>query len=99
MIYVSRTYTPITPYLKCLHQTIDSWRPYRREDGWRMSSREIDLIRDGNGQCQEYETLETPITVLQAKILAGDVKALKELTNYTEPPLREVRCTKKSSVF
>ena len=41
LIYVSRTYTAMTPYLKGLHQTIDSWRPYTREDGWRMSHREI----------------------------------------------------------
>ena len=32
LIYVSRTYTSMGPYLKGLHQNIDSWRPYKR--GW-----------------------------------------------------------------
>ena len=68
LIYVSRTYTAMTPYLKGLHQTIDSWRPYTREDGWRMSHREIDLFRkEGDGQPVEYERTEPPTTVIPVK--------------------------------
>lgn len=33
LIYVSRPYTLITPYLNGRHQTTDSWRSYTREYG------------------------------------------------------------------
>ena len=100
LIYVSRTYTAMTPYLKGLHQTIDSWRPFTREDGWKMSRREIDLFRnEGNGHPAEYESTEAPVTVIPAKRLKADARALKELTEFAIPPLKEVRCTNQSSVF
>ena len=34
LVYVSRTYTSMVPYLKGIHATIDSWRPNRNIDGW-----------------------------------------------------------------
>ena len=87
LIYVSRTYTAMTPYLKGLHQTIDSWRPFTREDGWRMSRREIDLFRkEGNGLPVEYEGTEAPATVLPVKRLKADARALKTLCDYDNPP-------------
>ena len=83
----------MTPYLKGLHQTIDSWRPYTREDGWRMSRRVIDMLRkECNGQVMEYETTEVPVTVVPAKRLQNDAEVLSNLTKFTEPPLKEVRC-------
>ena len=33
LVYVSRTYKSLVPYLKGLHLTIDSWRKNRDEDG------------------------------------------------------------------
>jgi hypothetical protein len=35
LIYVSRTYDWMPPYLKGLHLTIDGWREGRLKDGWR----------------------------------------------------------------
>ena len=35
LIYVSRTYRGMGPYLNGLHLTIDGWRPNRGEGGWR----------------------------------------------------------------
>jgi hypothetical protein len=35
LIYVSRTYKSMVPYLKGLHLTLDFWRPDRDEEGWR----------------------------------------------------------------
>jgi len=35
LIYVVRTYPAFNPYLKGIHLTIDSWRPGRRDDGWK----------------------------------------------------------------
>jgi hypothetical protein len=35
LLYLSRTYPSITPYIKGLHLTIDGWRPDRDAEGWR----------------------------------------------------------------
>ena len=34
LVYVSRTYRDMNPYFKGIHLDLDSWRPYRDEDGW-----------------------------------------------------------------
>jgi hypothetical protein len=36
LIYVQQTYPAFTPYLKGYHLTIDSWRPDRDREGWRL---------------------------------------------------------------
>ena len=45
LIYVARTYPAMRPYLKGLHQTLDSWRANRGKDGWKLSYRELKLIK------------------------------------------------------
>jgi hypothetical protein len=37
LVHVQHTYPAITPYLKGLHLTIDSWREGRDSDGWKLS--------------------------------------------------------------
>eukprot|EP00957_Ditylum_brightwellii_P041855 3170093-Ditylum_brightwellii.AAC.1 len=41
MVYVSRTYTELAPYLKGLHNTLESWRLTRDEDGWKYTFCEL----------------------------------------------------------
>ena len=36
LVYLSRTYPSITPYLKGIHLTLDSWRHNRDQDGWKQ---------------------------------------------------------------
>ena len=36
LVYLSRTYPSTTPYLKGLHLTLDSWRPNRDSEGWKL---------------------------------------------------------------
>ena len=36
LVYVARTYPSMVPYLKGVHATIDSWRPGRDCDGWKI---------------------------------------------------------------
>ena len=36
LVYISRTYRAIVPYLKGIHQTLDSWRTGRSKDGYRL---------------------------------------------------------------
>ena len=49
LIYVARTYPAMRPYLKGLHQTLDSWRANRGKDGWKLSCREFKLMISGKG--------------------------------------------------
>ena len=37
LVYVSRTYRVMVPYLKGIHLSIYSWRPDRDEDWWRTT--------------------------------------------------------------
>jgi hypothetical protein len=36
LVYVTRTYLSMVPYLKGLHLTLDSWRPGRSKSGWKI---------------------------------------------------------------
>jgi hypothetical protein len=38
----------MNPYLKGIYQTLDSQKPWRREDGWRMSLTEIRIALEEN---------------------------------------------------
>ena len=42
LMYVVRTYPWINPYMKGLHLTIDSWRPFRGADGFKLRGRELE---------------------------------------------------------
>lgn len=41
LIYLARTYPMINSYLKGTHPMLDSWRLWRKEDGWKMSGSKI----------------------------------------------------------
>ena len=42
LMYVVRTYSWINPYMKGLHLTIDSWRPFRGTDGFKLRGKELE---------------------------------------------------------
>ncbi len=42
LMYVVRTYPWINPYMKALHLTIDSWRPFRGADGFKLRGKELE---------------------------------------------------------
>ena len=37
LVHLSRTYPGITPFLKGVHHTIESWRTGRNQDGWKFT--------------------------------------------------------------
>lgn len=41
LVYMSRTYPLMVPYLKGIHQTLDGWGPGRANDGWKLMHAEI----------------------------------------------------------
>jgi hypothetical protein len=59
LMYVVRTYPWINPYMKGLHLTIDSWRPFRGEDGFKLRGKELeDALAwglDGDMPCRRAE--------------------------------------------
>lgn len=97
MVYISRTYPVITPYLKGVHLTLDSWRPWRRDDGWKMTMAEIRTARE---ECPEMDdsvglgeigTTKAPASVKWVPRLSHDIKALSQFFRPTLPPRRVVR--------
>jgi hypothetical protein len=81
LIYVSRTYTSMIPFLKGLHLTIDSWRTNPDDDGWRRTGHFEPKIKDG-----VVEALNAPPLVQAVPWLGNDLHALGELMASAEPP-------------
>lgn len=71
LVYVSHTYPAMVPYLKGIHLTLDSWRPNRDEDGWKLSHPELGSSWLPSGMA--------PITVNPVPQLCDDVNALLNL--------------------
>ena len=59
LMYVVRTYPWINPYMKGLHLTIDSWRPLRGPDGFKLRGKELENALawglDGDMPCRRAE--------------------------------------------
>jgi hypothetical protein len=91
LIYVTRTYPVMVPFLKGIHQTLEMWRPNRDEDGWK-------IIRPA-AQKVALEHGEPPTFVEAAPRLGGDMEALQHLFSSAEPPRRKIRGTVVIEVF
>jgi len=85
LIYVTRTYPSMVPYLKGIHLTLDGWRPNRDSDGWK-TAREPEtktaqaVVEDG-----------APTRVKAVKRLRDDLLALETLMDSPRPTKRRVR--------
>ena len=91
LIYVTRTYPSMVPYLKGIHLTLDAWRPGRDEDGWR--------IMDWVGPSAESSNLKVPERVPIVSRLMDDLVALIMLTESKTPPLRRIRSKKVVRIY
>lgn len=93
LIHIQGTYPTMTPYLKGIHQTIDSWRPGRDKEGWKCK-RQLDeiLIWDENTRSLvRVADTAGPSRVVPATRLQDDVECLLQLFSADTPPLRLVR--------
>lgn len=110
LIYVTRTYPSMVPFLKGIHLTLDGWRPDRDEEGWKVPPfREKgwggfgcdnwngDL--DGDSDEDEDSLEKPPKDVKAVPRLRGDVEALLLLTEQEHPPLRRVRSKKVVNIY
>jgi hypothetical protein len=71
LVYVTRTYPAMVPYLKGFHLTIEMWRGSRDADGWR--TREVDeCLVDSFGllACAEVSDVATPKLLLASAHMA-----------------------------
>lgn len=80
LVYVGLTYHMMVPYFKGLHLTLNSWRPNRDEEGWKLTHTDIN---GDHGDPPDY--------VNAAPRLIDDIKALMELTRFAHPPKIPVR--------
>jgi hypothetical protein len=83
LIYVTRTYPAMVPFLKGIHQTLEMWRPNRDEDGWK-------IVRPAS-QKVAVEHGDPPKFVCAAPRLASDMEALQLLFSSVAPPRRKIR--------
>ena len=89
LIYVARTFPVMKSYLKGFSLTLESWRPDRDEDGWKVDE---DVLVDRDGHVLNKESNPAaPKHVKAVPRFLDDLKALEELTESDHPPLRIVR--------
>ena len=97
LVYVSRTYGSLVPYLKGLHATIDSWRYGRTSTGWKMGAKKFkqqsEVVEDNEFEWEERLGLTQmshfePTHVLPVPRFRKDLSCLIELTRSSNPPLR-----------
>jgi hypothetical protein len=92
LIYIVRTYPAINPYLKGIHLTLDSWRPWRKDDGWRMTLAEMRAVLQDNPDFDSVGTGEkAPALVHPVPRLQFDIEALLQLFSSESPPRRHMR--------
>ena len=91
LVHIVMTYRTVNPYLKGLHHSIDSWRPNRQEDGWKMKTKAylefLATIQDDEVR-ERYinsHTIGHPPRVNYDVRLVSDMKALERFFDKEEP--------------
>ncbi len=91
--HLARTYGWINPYLKGYHLTLDAWRPYREEDGWKLAAAELrQVIEDADGPPAEDPV--APATASAVPRFRQDLEALVELSEPEVAPVVALRATR-----
>jgi len=87
LVYITRTYPALTPYLKGIHLTIDSWRPHRDDDSWKVARQ----VQDYLGDSSPVDISSPPLHVTAVPRLRDDLRALREFFAAREPPSRYIQ--------
>jgi hypothetical protein len=104
LVYVARTYKPLTSSLMGLHMSIDGWRPGRDDEGWRLRQAEVEASRDSDEEGDDEGinpsgTILPPGQVKAVPQFLSDLKVTMELTAAEDPPLRRVRARSKVNIL
>jgi hypothetical protein len=95
LVQMQRTYPALTPYLKGIHLTLDSWPPGRNTERWKDKAyTDENSYWDVNeGTCIPWEEAITtaPTVVQPVPRYAKDLDALAELLAGDTPPLHYLR--------
>jgi hypothetical protein len=86
LVYVSRTYGTLVPYLKGIHLTIYSCHRLHDDDGWKNTS-------TVEPKCEVSKQKNAPCFVRTVPRLRQDVKVLLDFTSAEKPPKVPVRPT------
>ena len=72
LIHTMGTYPQLIPYLKVIHQTIDSWSPGRDVDGWKMTVDQTENVKEFESiSLNSYKDVSTRVKVVSR--LAADI--------------------------
>lgn len=107
LVHLSRTYPVLVPYLKGIHNVLESWRKGRDEDGWKFSSKEWKELLTELGEYKkeggDWENVKrdylartegkapAKVDSTAVKRLKCDLDTLKKYFNSSLPPKRLVR--------
>jgi hypothetical protein len=100
LIYVTRTYPGIVPYLIGIHTTIDGWRNNRQISGWQlprsfMWDRQAAETEEDKAPRPEEEP---PVVVWAVPRLKNDIDGLLRLMKGSNPRVRKYRCKTSAGV-
>ena len=89
LVYITRTYDILTPYLKGIHLTLDAWRCNRDEDGWKIYSKYSDRTNSTNHNfnSSEFTSYGYPKQLRPVSCLKSNLAALHTLTESDKPPV------------
>ena len=97
LVYTTRTYPAMVPYLKGIHLTLDGWRKHRDPEGWKYIG--IKWEEDeGLEDLLEEDVDGPPDKVMPVPRLKADIEALQFLTSPELAPKRIIRSKKVISV-
>jgi hypothetical protein len=92
LLYVTRTYPAMVPYLKGFHLTINGWRKGRDSEGWKYLSRETREEMEEGTYEDPAAPPEAPKRVkAKPRLRICGVPALMRLFEPKEPPKRLIR--------
>jgi hypothetical protein len=91
LLYVTRTYPTMVPYLKGMHLTLDGWRKGRDDEGWKLVGREAREALDAGEDTGKDEGSNCPKRIKGKPRLLRDMQALLELFSAPSPPKRRIR--------
>jgi hypothetical protein len=75
LVYVTRTYPEMTPYLKGIHLTLDSWRTGRTKSGWKEGVAHEDMVDEEDDEgCELTNVVDDKILPLELRMTYGSLK-------------------------